>query len=129
MAASPGGAAGTDHVSSDSWKKGGWQPALPLLVASSQLVDSSGGGGSAVVTPDLRNLSEMGFALCDYQDENGESEAMRAEYYAITRVRSAKRRVTVGPGDRGGRGKSSVLFRDCQRVIERQAALHPASAR
>ncbi|XP_077524433.1 AMP deaminase isoform X3 [Amblyomma americanum] len=126
MAASSGGAPGTDHVppaTPDPWKKGGRQPAPPLLVATTHFVDT---GGSVVVTPDLRSLSEMGLGLCDYQDENGESEAMRAEYYAITHVRSAQRRISVGPK---GRDKSTVLFRDTQRVTERQAALHAQSSR
>lgn len=61
----------------------------------------------------------------DYQDDNGESEAMRAEYYAITRVKSAKRSTTVG--SKGG--KSKVLFWDMQREADRRAKVNTQDAR
>ncbi|XP_065304990.1 AMP deaminase 2 isoform X6 [Dermacentor albipictus] len=132
----PGGSAmGSDQVSTTvsppgSWRKLCRQAGAPMLVSAARVVDS---GGSVVVTPDLRNLSEISCTLCDYQDENGESEGLRAEYYAITHVKSAQRRTSVGPQGRKGcdGGKSTtVLFRDNQKQVERYAGIrlpHPRS--
>lgn len=125
---------GSDQVSSAAspagpWKRLSRQAGASTLVSAARVVDT---GGSVVVTPDLRNLSEMGYSVCDYQDENGESEGLRAEYYAITRVKSAQRRISVGPRDRKGcdGGKSrTVVFRDCQRQTERLASIRVPSAR
>lgn len=62
----------------------------------------------------------LGRSSYDYQDDNGESEALRAEYYAITRVKSAQRSTTVGTKG----GKSTVLFWDSQKNSERRAKVN-----
>lgn len=100
-----------------------------MLASAARLVDT---GGSVVVTPDMRNLSEIGYSLCDYQDEIGESEGLRAEYYAITHVKSAQRRTSVGPKGRegcGGGKSTTVVFRECQKQVERRAGIRLPAAR
>ncbi|XP_075548112.1 AMP deaminase isoform X3 [Dermacentor variabilis] len=125
---------GSDQVSTTVSPPGSWsklcrQAGAPMLVSAARVIDT---GGSVVVTPDLRNLSEIGYTLCDYQDENGESEGLRAEYYAITHVKSAQRRTSVGPKGREGcdGGKSTtVLFRDNQKQVERLAGIRMPHSR
>ncbi|XP_075748782.1 AMP deaminase isoform X11 [Rhipicephalus microplus] len=126
-------AMGSDQVSSaptpaeGPWKRLSRQANAPTLVAAARVVDS---GGSVVVTPNMRNLAEIGYSLCDYQDDNGESEALRAKYYAVTHVRSAVRSTSVGPLVRKGCAKSRTeLFRDCQKQTERLAGIHLPFAR
>ncbi|KAL3202827.1 hypothetical protein MRX96_001196 [Rhipicephalus microplus] len=126
-------AMGSDQVSSaptpaeGPWKRLSRQANAPTLVAAARVVDS---GGSVVVTPNMRNLAEIGYSLCDYQDDNGESEALRAKYYAVTHVRSAVRSTSVGPLARKGCAKSRTeLFRDCQKQTERLAGIHLPFAR
>lgn len=126
---------GSDQVSTTptpaegSWMMLSRQANAPTLVSAARVVDS---GGSVVVTPNLRNLSAIGYSLCDYQDDNGESEGLRAEYYAVTHVRSAVKSTSVGPKNRKGcdGGKSTTeLYRDCQKQTERLAGIRLPSAR
>lgn len=83
--------------------------------------------GGSVLTPERRchDSPLLSRSSLDYQDDNGESEAMRAEYYAITHVKSARRSTTVG--SKGG--KSKVLFWDSQREADRRAKVNMHDAR
>ncbi|KAH7945946.1 hypothetical protein HPB49_017739 [Dermacentor silvarum] len=135
MASAPtsgGSATGSDQVSTAVSPAASWSKlcrGAPMLASAARLVDT---GGSVVVTPDMRNLSEIGYSLCDYQDEIGESEGLRAEYYAITHVKSAQRRTSVGPKGRegcGGGKSTTVVFRECQKQVERRAGIRMPAAR
>ncbi|KAH7963733.1 hypothetical protein HPB52_022471 [Rhipicephalus sanguineus] len=54
-------------------------------------------GGSMVVSPDFRNMSQSGYFLCDHPDEDRAFEILHAEYNGVKHAKNALRPIRVGP--------------------------------
>ncbi|KAH7968857.1 hypothetical protein HPB52_011954 [Rhipicephalus sanguineus] len=63
-------------------------------------------GGRIGVTPHLRNLSQIGYFLCEHHDEDRILEILHAEYIFIKHVKNALHAMRVGPKD--GKGEQAL---------------------
>ncbi|KAH7943818.1 hypothetical protein HPB52_011836 [Rhipicephalus sanguineus] len=63
-------------------------------------------GGRMGVTPHLRNLSQIGYFMCEHHDEDRILEILHAEYIVIKHVKNALHAIRVGPKD--GKGEEAL---------------------
>ncbi|KAH7935336.1 hypothetical protein HPB52_006416 [Rhipicephalus sanguineus] len=88
-------------------------------------------GGRMGVTPHLRNLSQIGYFLCEHHDEDRIFEILHAEYIVIKHVKDALNAIRVGPKDGKGcdsRKPMTAVNRHCRNQSERLAGIRVLSA-
>ncbi|KAH7939337.1 hypothetical protein HPB52_011168 [Rhipicephalus sanguineus] len=74
-------------------------------------------GGRMGVTPHLRNLSQIGYFMCEHHDEDRILEILHAEYIVIKHVKNALHAIRVGPKD----GKSEQALPKAKRAARRNS--------
>ncbi|KAH7939609.1 hypothetical protein HPB52_014919 [Rhipicephalus sanguineus] len=88
-------------------------------------------GGRMRVTPHLRNLSQMGYFMCEHHDEDRILEILHAEYIVIKHVKNALHAISVGPKDGKGcdsRKSMTAVNKHCRKQSERRAGIRALSA-
>ncbi|KAH7944473.1 hypothetical protein HPB52_019956 [Rhipicephalus sanguineus] len=87
-------------------------------------------GGRMGVTPHLRNLSQIGYFMCEHHDEDRILEILHAEYIVIKHVKNALHAIRVGPKDGKGcdsRKSMTAVKKHCRKQSKRRAGIHALS--
>ncbi|KAH7948229.1 hypothetical protein HPB52_019598 [Rhipicephalus sanguineus] len=110
------------------WKRVRRQARMSTLILDARVVVI---GGRIGVTPHLRNLSQIGYFLCEHHDEDRILEILHTEYILIKHVKNALHAIRVGPKDGKGcdsRRSMTAVNRHYRKQSERRAGVRALSA-